>query len=211
MYVKFNALAAPLLSLALLLAAIPAAASSIVVNGNFSGGPYTGGGAGWTDNLNVYNYGIWNFVYLGDHGDPNIADALTGCTGPSCITGSGASLGALSQLLPTVAGDSYTLSFLYSPEGASPNELQALFAGAVVEDLSNLASNSFVTYTVSGLVATSSSTTLEFLGRGDGGGIALTEVSVTDDGPAIPEPPSLCLITSGLIGFAAFFRRTRFA
>ena len=210
MNLKFNALAAPLLTLALLLTALPAAANNIVVNGNFSGGPYIGSDAGWTYNLDVYNYPIWSFVYLGDHGDPNISDALTGCAGPSCITGSNP-LGSLSQLLPTVAGDGYTLSFLYSPESGSPTELQALFAGVVVEDLSNLADNTFVTYTVSGLVATSSSTSLEFLGRGDGGAIALTEVSVTDNGRVIPEPPSLYLLATGLIGFAAFFRRMRFA
>jgi hypothetical protein len=207
MYSKFNALAAPLLPLALFFATLPAAASNIVVNGDFSGGPYNGSGAGWTDSLNVYNYPIWSFVYLGDHGDPNIADALTSCAGSACITGSGSSLAALSQILPTIVGDSYTLSFLYSPGSGSPNDLQVLFAGAVVKDISNLASSSFVTYIVSGLVATSSSTTLEFLGRGDGGGIALTEVSVTDNGPAVPEPSSLCLLAAGLIGFAAFFRR----
>jgi hypothetical protein len=210
MYSKFNALAAPLLTLALLFAALPAAAGNIVVNGDFSGGPYLGSGAGWTDNLNVYNYGIWGFVYLGDHGDPNISDAVTSCAGQSCITGSGNSLGSLSQLLPTIAGDSYTLSFLYSPGSGSPNELQALFGGTVVVDLSNLANNSFVAYTISGLVATSSSTTLEFLGRGDDGGIALTEVNVTDDGPVVPEPSSLCLLAAGLIGFATFFRRELF-
>jgi hypothetical protein len=196
------------LCLALLGSALPAAADNIVVNGDFSAGPTEGSGAGWTDNLNVYGYGIWGFVYLGDHGDPNISDALTGCQGEICIDGSGVWLGSLSQLLPTNAGDSYTLSFLYNAGSGSPNELQVLFGGSVVEDLLNLDSDTFATYTISGLVATSTSTELEFLGREDTSDLALTEVSVTDDGPApTPEPSSLYLLGSGLAGLLALARR----
>lgn len=209
---KIGSLSAASLALAVLFAPLSAHASSIVVNGDFTAGPYDGGGAGWTVSLNSYSYPMWNFVYFGDHADPSISDAVSGCSGSGCTDMSGPYPAYISQLLPTVAGDSYTLSFLYSPGSGSPNELQALFGNMVAEDILNLGTNTFALYTVSGLVATSSSTNLEFLGRADSGGIALTEVNVQDDGPApVPEPPILYLLGAGLVGLTALYRHKRMA
>lgn len=198
--------------LALGLAARSASAANIVTNPNFANGGYAGSLAGWTTNNNFYGYGQWGAVYLGDHGDPNISDALTGCSGSLCITGSGVDVAELYQDLSTTPGDSYTLSFLYNAGPDASNELKVLFGSTVATDLTNITTGLFATYSYSGLVASSATTRLEFLGQTGSGDIALTEVSVVDNGPSIiPEPSSLVLLGTGALLFAAGFRRFRLA
>ena len=81
--------------------------TNIVDDGNFTSNP-----GSWfttqTSNL------PWNF---------ESGYASTGCVGPTCITGTPGELSDLDQLLPTVVGDTYTLSFTYSPGPGTPTEL----------------------------------------------------------------------------------------
>jgi hypothetical protein len=142
------------------------------------------------------------------NGPPN---AITGCIGSSCIS-PGPNQNYLYQDIATTVGDSYTLSFEAEISGVSEfsgYELQALFGGNLVEDITTY-NNAYVTYTISGLVATSTSTELEFLGRDDPSFLNLTDVDVEDNGPApaaTPEPGALLLTGTGLLSLAGIVRR----
>lgn len=186
----------PFALLAFTAAAPLAHAANIVTNGDFSTGDLTG----WTSNSSI----AFPWVSTGSW-------AMTGCIGTNCISGTPSEQSFLEQNLATVAGDSYTLSFDYA-SGGSPSELKTLFNGVSVSDLIDTNTNaSFVNISFPGLVATSSNTLLEFLGRNDPSFVAITNVSVVDNGPTgnspIPEPGTLALVGSGLMGLAGAARR----
>jgi hypothetical protein len=104
----------------------------------------------------------------------------------------------LSQVLSTVAGDSYTISFeLAHPETNTANDFSAWFGGAELYSLVNASAFPYTLVTLSG-VATSSSTTLAFYGRENPFWYVLDNVSVT--GPAIPETPTWTMLLAGFAG-----------
>jgi hypothetical protein len=180
--------------------------AQIVQNGNFAAG-----GTDWTTTQTNNDY-PWGFVTDGTYG----TYASTGCIGQTCITGPDGEQANLFQDLTTVPGDSYTLSFEYNPADGTPTELEALFGGTVATDLVDVPNNNglLVTYTISGLVATSSSTQLEFLGRQDPSYNVLTDVSVVQGGPSVPEGGAslLYLLMAAAVSFGAmaYVSRGRF-
>jgi hypothetical protein len=174
-------------------------ATNLVQNGNFSSGLND-----WTNNPNLDF--SWRTGTLA---------AITGCEGSSCISpGPDQNPGQnyLYQDIATTVGDSYTLSFEADIRGDAEHtgyELQALFGGNLEEDITTY-NNAYVTYTISGLIATSTSTQLEFLGRDDPYNLILTDVDVEDNGPAsaaTPEPAALTLTGTGLLALAGIVRR----
>jgi hypothetical protein len=184
------------LSFVLLLGGVSLFAQNIVLNGNF-----TAGGTNWSTTQTNGNH-PWGFG-----SNSSYYYASTGCVGSGCINGDPGNVADLFQYLPTVAGDSYTLTFSFAPDG-TPNELQALFGSTVAADPVDLLDTSLATYTVTGLVATSNLTLLDFLGRQDPGFDQLTNISVVDNGvTATPEPGSMILFGSGLVGLLGAVRR----
>jgi len=112
----------------------------------------------------------------------------------------------LYQDLTTVAGDTYTLSFEFAGDG-NAMELQAWFGGTLAEDLVNIGDTGLEEYVIPDLVATSTTTELEFLGRQDPGYDELTDVSVTTGSSVTPEPGTLGLLGTGVLGLLGFARR----
>jgi hypothetical protein len=106
----------------------------------------------------------------------------------------------LSQTLATAAGQTYTLTFEFMTQGnGTPNELDVLWNGTSVLDLGPGGTlgpiSSYTLYTVSNLSATSSSSTLTFLGRQDPAYDALDNVDVEpNQTSSIPEPSTWLLV-----------------
>ena len=118
--------------------------------------------------------------------------------------------GSLSQSLGTAIGTSYSLSFWLTNDSATtPNSFAAFFNGIQVFSISNSAVFGYTQFTISGLVATSAATTLEFRYRHDADFFRLDDISVDAAAASVPEAFStiwLALPAFGALGLVQFSR-----
>jgi hypothetical protein len=175
---------------------VAAHASSVPI----SNPDFASGLAGWSTTQTNGNY-PW---MAESSGSPTYAS--TGCTGPTCISGAPGQVADLFQDVPTTIGNSYTLTFEYDDDDGIPSDLVALFGGTIADDLVNVNTASLNTYTISGLIATSNNTKLDFLGRDDGGFDQLTDITLTDN-TVTPEPTTVILVATGLLSLFGMIRR----
>jgi len=163
-----------------------AKAVNIVNNGGFE----TGNFSGWTVN-DPSNFSLVGPNPLFSHSGTFHADL-----GAQGVTGS------LSQSLTTVVGTSYTLSFwLANDSSTTPNSFAAFFNGVQVFGVANSAVFGYTQFTISGLIATGTSTVLDFRYRHDADFFRLDDVSV--DAQGVPEAAStiwLALPTFAALG-----------
>ena len=131
----------------------------------------------------------------------------TGAWDASLDTPMGSSV-TLSQSIATTPGGSYDFSFwLRADLPPSPNAFTASFGTDQVLNLVNPASfpYTFENFTVT---ASGATTTISFIGSTNGaGGWLIDDVSVTAITPAVPEPASLALLATSILGFGALRRR----
>ena len=168
----------------------PSYAGSIVANGGFETGDFTG----WTQTGNTGFDGV-------QCPGPGAAVAAGNC---SAFFGPVGSVGGISQVLTTQVGTTYVITFDFLPDGSVPTSFSALFGGTTLISLTNPASSpSFQLMTFSA-VAASTSTTLAFNFRDDPGFLLLDEVNVQ----VAPEPSTVALVGIGVAGLL-FWRRRR--
>jgi hypothetical protein len=112
----------------------------------------------------------------------------------------------LSQTITTITGDNYDFSFWLESSAESADFFTASFGSDEVLDLVNPATFGY-THEDFTVTATGTSTAIEFAGESNSDSWSLDDVSVTDQGAATPEPASLLLMATGLLGIAWRFRR----
>jgi hypothetical protein len=178
----------------MILCGLPAKAGNIVINSSFDSGFLPG----W--HLSSVN-SPWSIDSVDRTGFGNNISNL--CGGATCLgPGNG-----LYQDLLTVPGQSYDLSFwaYFEPgQRINPTQIEELYVtwgGALAIDILNpvVPDDVYAQYFALPLVATSTTTRLQFFGRDDAGAIGMDDVSVTPN----PEPSTFLLIGGGLLIFAA--------
>ena len=178
--------------LGVVLCAAHAKAANIVVNPGFE--------------LGLSNWTVGNdswFIDTIPHSGSN--DITTSCAGAGCLDPVNGAF--FFQNLSTVIGQSYDLSFWGFFEGA-PDEIKVTWGGVTVVDIVNPAipDDVYTQFSALNLLATSSTTRLQFFGRSDPGFNAVDDISVTQ---SVPEPSVLVLIGTGLLVIAGYRLRRR--
>ena len=156
--------------------------------GTFSG--YTG-----TTTSNIFS-GI-------DAGDP-IAMGNTPYQGASeAYLGAIDRTATLSQLLTTTPGQTYEIEFALlndtTPIGGYSNSFAVSFGGATIFSKSNAPADGYQLETFFA-IATSGSTALSFKDQNQTGDFELDSISVAPAATVTPEPPSLALVATALLG-----------
>ena len=186
-------------------------AANIVNNPGFETGDFTG----WTTHICTGACTFQAFFVASGVGQASTFAADTACVGVACldpITGDW-----LSQVLTTTAATSYTFSFWTNP-GTSANsptvEADVYWNGVQVGGFVNEPAG-YSQFTISGLVATGSTSVLEITARHDPADLFIDNICVSSTGDCgavvagVPEPFSFALTGFGLaaVGFARFRRR----
>jgi len=157
----------------------PAHASSVVINGSFETGNFTG----WTP--------------VGDQTFNGVQ-----CPGPgpstfqgncSAFFGAVGTTGGIRQDLTTQVGEAVLITFALSTDGGVTSSFSASFGGTTLISLTNPAASPFHLFSFIG-TATGTTSTLQFNFRDDPGFIFLDAVSVTQ----APEPATLLLVGTGI-------------
>lgn len=180
------------------------AAANLVANGSFEQGlAGLGSFAGWQVNLGDPT----TFVDSSGQTGPHPGQASDGLWSAYFGTTQAAGGSSISQLLPTVAGQSYLLSFDIANDnagGAAANGFTMSIGGMTVDAASGLGVQDYA-HKQFAFTAATSSTLLSFAAYNDNGYLQLDNVVVNVS--AVPEPATALLALAGL---AAIIGRRRF-
>jgi hypothetical protein len=192
MPITFAPLSRPVLAVVALLAlATPsqAAAQELVTNGGFETGDFSG----WTQFGQTDFSGASPFApYVGDF---------------AYEFGQVGGTGGIFQWLATTPGTTYTLSFWLMNEGTEPpNLFDVAWNGTSVLNLTDVPDFGYTFFSYD-VMATAVSTELRFTARNDDFYWDLDEVSVSAPGEVVPEPATMTLLATGLLGLAGTRRR----
>lgn len=185
--------------LALVAGANVQAATELVVNGDFENYDQ-----GWTIPE--------DFTALIGFSGPNFGAAHSGFQNVQFVANG--TFATVSQSLATTnfVAETYSLSFWLASDLGAPNDFEVIWGGSKVFAQTNRSDTDWMQYTVSGLLASSVNTVLEFRGLANAtnGALYLDDVSVLASVTAVPEPATYAMLLAGLgmLGVMAR-RRTR--
>jgi hypothetical protein len=171
------------------------AGSNLVNNGSFETGDFTG----WTVSGDTSFIGVCDVSNCPGFSpqDGNFA----GYFGPVGDTAT------ISQTIATTPGDEYSLSFyLANPVGGTPNYFNVTFGNSSFSFTNFGVAFGWQQFTLTTL-ATSDQTQLSFTFRNDPAYWFLDNVTVEQSGGTVPEPSTLVLFGSGVLGLAGIARR----
>lgn len=178
--------------------------SLLVGNGGFEIGDFSNWTLNGDSQVNFADY----IDFTQENGGSNLQgydDSLFVHSGIyGAFLGQSGSLGSLSQTLPTVAGQGYTLSFwLANPAPGTPNHFRASWDGNTLFDQSNMSAFSWTNLQFK-VTATTTSTPLQFSFQNDNNAFGLDDVSVQSvSAPVTATAPELVTVSeaSGVITF----------
>ena len=170
-------------------------AQNLLTNGSFETGDFTG----WTTGGNFEDTEVVSGAFYDYTGaeDGNFY-AVLGPVGSD---------GTLSQTFSDHAGAQYTISFWFGSVGDDPSDFSVQWDGNTLLSLTN--PNTGANWTQFSIQAMGTGTdTLTISFRDDPAYMALDNVSVTESsGQSVPEPSSLLLLGTGVIGLGGIIRR----
>jgi uncharacterized protein DUF642/PEP-CTERM motif-containing protein len=170
--------------------------NNLVTNGSFETGDFTG----WTLSGDTTFTGVCNASTC-PGGFPPEDGTYAAYFGPVGDTAT------ISQMIATTPGDQYSLSFyLANPVGGTPNYFDVTFGNSSFSFTNFGTAFTWQQFTLT-TVATTDQTQLSFTFRNDPSYWFLDNVTVQQSGGTVPEPGSLLLFGSGVLGIAGIARQ----
>ena len=183
------------LAVALMFSAPKTFAQNLLTNGSFETNDFSG----WTTGGNFEDtFTETGAFYVFSGAQDGLYYAAMGPVGSD---------GTLSQTISDIAGQHYTFSFWFNAVGDDPSDFSANWNGTNLLALTDPNTGGTWTQYSYNVVGTGSDT-IQFAFRDDPGYMALDNVSVSAaGGGSAPEPSSILLLGTGILGLGGVARR----